>query len=412
MKIRTLYLTLIFFVVITLTGCWDYEEYEDMVQVYAIGIDFNNNTQDITLSLQYIPTTKGEQSGGGQGAGSTPNQIVHTATDKTFFGALTKLQEVIYKKLFYGYLKIIVIGEDAAKHGVLDLIEYLDRTPAYRNSAYILITAGRADTTISTVDAMIKATSSEELHNLVNLSKELGTAYPISIQEFASMLAIPGIEAIAPRIICVSNQNQPEAQGGVEGGIKYDEIRPGDHRLAGVAAFKGDKFAGWLDDKEVLGLGLISGRNVLSYTVSKSSNQADTKDILYYRLWKSKGKIKVKIENGEPVFQVDVKVIADMRKYYSNKGSDFINPKVVQTMEKNLSASIRSDIQATIRKVQKELKTDIFGLGFALFREDSQLWREKYEKKWDKIFPTVPIQVNVDAKVRNTGTNIRRLFVR
>ena len=81
-------------------------------------------------------------------------------------------------------------------------------------------------------------------------------------------------------------------------------------------------------------------------------------------------------------------------------------------MEEKLSESIRSDIEAALKKGQKDLESDIFGFGFALFRKDWKLWRTEYEKNWDKIFPDVPVTINVQAKITNTGTNNRRMFVR
>lgn len=414
MKLRILLLALIIFFPLVLTGCWDYEEYEDMAQVSAIGIDFNKESRETTLTVQYIPTTKGAKTGGGEGSNSSAKNkgIVHSATAKTLYEALTKLQQVTFKKLFYGYLKVFVIGEDAAKYNFLDIMELLDRTPAIRSTTYMAITPGKAEDTISTFDAAMEGTSSEELYNLINLATNTGAAYRVTVQDLTAMLAVPGIEATAPRVVTVSKIPHREAKGGVEGTIRYDEEREGDHRVAGVAAFKGDKFVGWLDEQASLGLGFITGKNLRAYKVSETSDQADPKDIIYYRLVQSKGNIKVHINKEKPDFQVDVKVVADLRKYYSNKGSGFLTPKEVKVMEKKLADSIRSDMEAALRRGQKELKSDIFGFGFALFRENPKLWRTKYEQKWSNVFPSIPVRINVAAKIINTGTNNRKLQLR
>lgn len=399
---------------VVLSGCWDYVEYEDMIQVTAIGIDFDKESNETTLSVQYIPTTKGQKNQGTEGSGSQSDKkgIVHSATDRTLYEALSKLQQVIFKRLFYGYLKVMVIGEDAAKYNMMDIMELLDRTSAIRNTAYMVITPGRAEDAISTFDPALVGSSAEEIYNLINISADTGAAFPVSIQEFTAMLAVGGLEAAAPRVITVSPIPQLNIKGGTDGNIRFDEEREGDRRVAGMAAFKGDKFVGWLDEKESLGLGWITGKNILAYKTSEVSEGADTENIFYYRLSNSKGKIKVQMDNGKPVFQVDVKVTADLRKYYSNKGSEYISPEEVSVMEKKLSDSIRSDIEAALMKGQKELKSDIFGFGFALFRKDPKLWQTEYEEKWKEVFPDIPINVNVDTKIINTGTNIRRLIIK
>jgi spore germination protein KC len=79
-------------------------------------------------------------------------------------------------------------------------------------------------------------------------------------------------------------------------------------------------------------------------------------------------------------------------------------------MERELSDSIRDDIEASLRKAQKELKTDIFGFGFSFYRKYPKLWHKEYEQKWEDIFPELPVTVHVDAKVINTGVTFRRFI--
>ena len=394
-----------------LSGCWDYEEYEDFIQVEGLGIDYNKESLETRLTFEYTPT-KG-QSGKTDSSGSSAQktQIVHSATDKTLLDAFPKLQQIIYKKLFFGYLKVIVISEEAAKYNMANIIEWVDRTPVLRSTVLLVITSGTAEETLSTLDVASLESSSKEIFSLINLSESTGAAYPVSVHNLTQMMTIPGIEATVPRDITVSKKNEPDAKGGIEGNIKYDIERDGDHRVAGLAAFKGDKFIGWLDEKESHGFGWITGKKITTYKVSEEST--DTENVLYFRVIKSKSKIKVQIDKDKPEFQVNVKVNADIRKYYSNQGSDdFLSIKEISDMEKKLSESIRSDIEAALKRGQKELKSDVFGFGFALFREDPQLWRTEFEGKWDDLYPDLSIKINVEAKIINTGTGNRRFEFR
>lgn len=409
MKKRILLLTLLLFLLV-LSGCWDYEEYEDLIQVYALGIDVDKESRETTVTIQYLPTTK---QGGGAQENSQPLSsqvgIIHSATGKTFYDALTKVEQGIYKKLFFGYLKIIVIGEDAAKYKMLDIIENLDRAPTLRSTAQLVITSGTAEDTLSTYDASQVASSGEEINSLINVLQSVGSAFPVELLNFTEMLAVGGLEATAPRVITISQKTEPEAQGGIQGHIRFDEEREGAHRVAGMAVFKRDKFAGWLDVQETLGYGWITGKKIVTFKASETSDETDTENILYYQVIKSKSKIGVQMDNDQPVFGVDVKVVANLRKYYSDKGSDFLSPDEIGVMEKKLSETIRSDIEAALEKGQVELKSDIFGFGFALFKKDTKLWQTEYASKWDDVFPYTPVYINVDAKIINTGTNIRRL---
>ncbi|HEX2937005.1 MAG TPA: Ger(x)C family spore germination C-terminal domain-containing protein, partial [Bacteroidales bacterium] len=200
--------------------------------------------------------------------------------------------------------------------------------------------------------------------------------------------------------------------GGNGDGVRIDEKYKGGVRISGMGAFKGDKFIGWLNEKETRGFGFITGKKMTAYKVSLKPEVTDPADILYFRLNKSGGKIKVKIVNDEPIISVDVSVTAELRKYYSGKGSDFLSPEEIKIIEQSLTSSIRSDIQAALSRGQSELQSDIFGFGFAFFREYPVFWKSEYEKIWPDIYPDLPVQVTVKTKVINTGTNIRQFKAR
>lgn len=408
MKLKIFFLAFLVLFTPVLSGCWDYEEYENLIQVSGLGYDYDKESNQFTETVQYIPTAKGAMAGSGSSSGPQQKQIVHSVKAKTIYETAGESQQVIYKKLFYGYLKVIVIGEEAAKYKMKEIIEVLDRSPLIRSSSYIVVTSGKAEDSLSTFDTLT-AGSAQEIFNLTNLAEPSGAAYPVTVLNMAQMLAIPGLEATAPRVITTSNKQKPVPQGGTEENFKTDLERYGDQRVGGMAAFSGDKLVGWLNDKESMGFGWITGKKLQSYKVSAKSKDTNSEKVFYYRVQKSKGKIKVKIENGKPLLQVDVKVIGGLRKYYINKGAELFLPAQVKPIEKDFAQSIRSDIEAVLRASQKKLKTDIFGFGFALYRKDPKLWKTKYEGKWENIYPDLQVKINVDAKIINTGPINRRL---
>lgn len=402
-------------IMIFLPGCWDYVEYEDMAHVVGIGIDYDVETKETTVCIQYIPTgksDKGSSSAGGKS--STAEQgVMHAATDKVFYNVVLKLQTLFSRKIFYGYMKTVVIGKAAAENIMLDLMELHDRIPAIRSTANIVITDGKAEDTLSTIDSSSNTSTSQEISNLLSTTKITGVAFPVSIEDFCEMLSIGGWEATAPRVITTAQGNkESEAKGGVKDGISNNEERDGNERIEGIAAFKGDKFAGWLNGREAVGFGLIRGEKMTTYKTSELPEDEDISNIIFYRINGVKSKVKVQIEKGKPAIYVEVKVTADLRKYYTAEETDMIGMDELKKLEEKLSESLRSDIDAALMKGQKELQTDIFGFGFAFFRKYPKLWQKEYEKKWSEIFPDIPVYVDVKSTIINTGTNLRKLIVK
>lgn len=410
MKLKIIFLAFLLLFTPLLSGCWDYEEYENLVQVTGIGFDYNKETNEITYTVQYIPTAKG----GGMSSGSTSSsatqqkQIVHSFKGKGIFDVVNESQQVINKKIFYGYLKVLIFSEETAKYKMRDIIELLHRSPVIRSSTYILITPGKAKDTLSTFD-LSQTGSAQEIYNLTNLAEPMGSAYPVTLLNMAQMLVVPGIEPSAPRVVTASVKQQTDVKGGKEENFENDLEREGSQRVAGMAVFQGSKLIGWFNDKESMGFGWITGKKLQVYKVENRTKDTDTENLLFFRVKRASGKIKVKIENGQPVFQVNVKATGFVEKYYTKKGTEFILLPEGKKLEEAFAKNIRADIDVALRAGQKRLKSDVFGFGFALYRKDPKLWKSEYEDKWKYIFPDVKVKINVDAKIINTGTVNRRL---
>ncbi|MDP4180608.1 MAG: Ger(x)C family spore germination protein [Bacillota bacterium] len=421
MKKKQLLLILLILLVFLLNGCWDYTEYENMALVSVLGVDWDEQSAQITVSVQYI-VPGGGTGGGGEGGGKTkkssPDVEIKAASGSTIDEALTKIQQIVGRRLFYGYLEAEIIGEEAAKNIIEDIIGMNDRTPEIRTTAYILIASGKASETVGTVETDIAVSGGRHIRDLVDASNMTGNAYPVIIEDFIENLQKEGIEATAPRIITTVSKNgegKGQSDGSADGssgsGGKAEQ-KEGCHRIDGMAVFKRAKFAGWLDGEESKGLIWITGKNINPYETFKTSGNADTSNTLIFRITKSKGKIKVKLDNGTPIVNISVYVEADLRKYAKDMKPRILTPDAVNIMQDDMEIKIRSEIDAAVKKCQKELKSDVLGFGQTFYRQHLSLWRNTYEKEWESFFPDLPVEVKVQAKVVTTGTSIMRFFTK
>jgi spore germination protein KC len=402
-----------------LPGCWDYTEYEDMNIISVIGVDYNDDTKEVTVTIQSERMGKGgevkDEANKSQNSFNGEKEPVISATDITMMDAYTKIQQVTVKKMFFGYVQVVIIGEDAAKHIMGDIIGLFDRTPAIRTTAYMVIVTGKAEDAISTYDPDIDQPTGKHIYDLISTSGNVGNSYAIQLYDFARMLALPGIEPLAPQVMLIpENKTEEKNTGGKSGaemeGIKFSDQKEGHHRIDGVAVFNGEKLAGWMNCTETLGWSWLTGKDIRIYKTTKALGAGDTKHILSFDNIVSRSNIRIRIEKGEPVIYVDVNAKVDLRK--SDISYNILTPDEINVMEGQLSESIRSDIDAALKKGQKELKSDIFGFGFAFYRQHPDLWHSKYEKNWPEVFQDIPVNVNIDARIVSTGTNIMKIFVK
>ncbi len=392
----------------TLTSCWDYVEYEDLAQIIAIGIDYDKHTDNIVLTLQFIPTASSSGSSGSEQK-SGKKGLVHSASDTTLFGALQKLQQIVDKTFFYGYFKVLIIGQDAAQNILVPMMDLHDRTPSIRSSSHIVFTPGKAENILSTIDSSHSEIAGNTLANLLDTVSTTGSSFPVTMQKFIEMLSISGLEAVGPS--AYTTVEYIDAKGGTINNIRANEQKEGKLMVSGLAAFKGGNLAGWLNDKESMGLGWVTGKKIKAYKSIQPKDNGKN-DEAYYRVDSSKSKIKIKLVNDMPYVDINIKTTCALRKYYTENSSEFIDRKALSELEDQLSKSIKSDIEAALKKAQKDLQSDIFGFGFEFYRKYTGLWNERFEKEWNEIFPNIPVNINIDVKIPNTGTNIRSLSVK
>lgn len=405
-----------------LNSCWDYAEYEQLTQIYSLGIDLNSKQNEITTTLQYIPITKSS----GEKSKELNKGTVYSASAITIMDALTKLQQASPNKLFFGYIQVIVIGEDAARHIMKDLIVYFDRTPSIRNSVSIIIVPGKAEGVIATIDPNSVTSSGKKIRMLLTSAPSNGTTHSVTLHDFSQMMVRTGVEAVAPRIITTPSMDDVgESAGGSQNDVRFAIEKHGNILASGMAVFKKEKLIDWLDNRETLGLNWILGNKISSYKTSNiddpslSNNStkelslyADIKKMLYFYISKAGSKVKVKIENEKPVIYLNIKIEASVRKYYSDQRNEYIDPSIISLIEEKLERSINSDISAALKKSKDELNTDIFGFGFEFYRQHPKLWHAYFENSWDDMFKDVDVNVNVEAKINNTGTNIKRFIIK
>lgn len=423
LKLFTILILLLPFI---FSGCWDYTEYEDMALVSALGVDVADSGQ-VAVTLQYLIPGGGQggggsvgegQDGGGKSARSNPNVAIISATGQTMIDALDSIQQYLDKRLFYGYMEILIIGEEAAKSLLTDFISLNDRTPQLRTTTKFAIAEGKARDAVSMVEPSATASPGHYISKTIDESAKTGNSTTVIVQDFIEYIEEEGIEPVAPRIKTygakapAGAENTEKFSGGAAGAVRI-RAREGYHSISGIAVIKTEKLAGWFNETEARGFSWITGRGVVSYESHKTIPGVKSNGTLNYRISKSKSRIKAGLHNGEPSITLDVSVeSADLRKYVKTLESDDLTPDTINLLQEDLEETIRAEIEAALKKGQKELKTDVFGFGQAFYIKYPGLWRSTYKDKWDGIFPDIPVTVHVTAKLNTTGTSIKRFFLK
>jgi spore germination protein KC len=367
---------------ILLSGCWDRTEVNDLALIVGLGID---QTKDgkimLTVELIIPQAVGGGQMMGGGGGGGGGQTIVRLGTGTTVADAISNLQEKLSRRVFWGHTKVIVFGERAAKAGIRQHLDFLSRNPQIRLRSNLLVSKGTAKSVLELLPP-IEQSSAEVLRELSESQLLLNVTIKDALQMLSGdtgALALPMVKILPPE------KGKKDLQT-----IAF---------IQRTAIFKKDKMIGDINDR--LTRGVLWLRNEV-----KQSNITITlkgeKGNITSTLISAHTEFIPKYEKGK--WKMIVKTTAEDDILLNGTKLDLLNPKYTKMIEKELENETNKRIRAALKKVQKEMKADVFGFAEIFHRKYPREWNQ-VKDRWEEIFPTVEVIVKTKAYVRRPGMN-------
>lgn len=366
-------------------GCWDREELENLGIILALGIDsLPGRRVEVTAQIA-IPTqlSPGGGSEGGNGGAGPPTQVVTQAAEN-LFGALQGINRTVSRHLTLVQNRMIVFGEETAKKGLAPYLALVTRYRAFRRAMQIMIVKGSAKDALS-VKPAIEQNPAEYLLDLSKLARSTGETDLVTVNDFTRRMESRGAAAYTSYLL-------PPEKGGGTGGTKKNL------RIGGIAVFRGDRMAGVIEPEEVFVLLMLAGKFTGRYQTIRDPH--DRRKNVVLNLTSAAPEIRPRLRGGKPSVAIDLKIEADLAE--AETGESYLTGYHERMLEKSASAQLQEKIADVVRRVQTDLRTDVFGLG-EYFRPLAPTWRDWVRLDWGRRFGEVPIAVNVRVFLRRFG---------
>ena len=115
-----------------------------------------------------------------------------------------------------------------------------------------------------------------------------------------------------------------------------------------------------------------------------------------------KSKITATTEGGSLAFEV--KVTTEGRMSESWNGDDYPSAtQHVQEAENLFKTELEQRMQALMKKLQSDYKTDVAGFGSKLSIQMPAEWN-KVKDHWDDVFSRTPVHITVKLKITDFGS--------
>ena len=169
--------------------------------------------------------------------------------------------------------------------------------------------------------------------------------------------------------------------------------------LSGTAVFKKEKFIGFLDEEDSKFLLFVKDKikgGVYTIKVEEESPN----EIITLEIFKNKTKITPVYNND--ILSIMISTTTEVAIEEQNTTNNYIDEEGRKKLISIAEKTLEQDVENTIKKVQQDFGSDIFGFGRIVKAEMPSLWKTM-DKKWDTIFKDLEVHVNSEIKIKNSS---------
>lgn len=315
---------------LTLTGCKDYTEINDLAIVSGIIIDYIDNKYEITSEL-IINDKESEL------------QIL-TTTSTSIDEAIKEMSKLTNKKVFIPHLKVLIITDNILKSDIDYYDYFLRNSKSSMNFFVYYIDSNIKDKIFRINDKNDK--NALHIEKMLEFNKQIfSSSTPLSFIDLVYKKLETGIDIIYPRIEIVNNNEKD---------ILY---------LSNQISYQNNKIIEFTENESIT-------YNILTNTIDKSSitvkcdNETFTMQIQ---------DIKTKYKWKNNIFNINTNLNAKITDYECKYDLNNINS--LKKLEKLSKDYINTEINNLVNKTKKD-NNDILGIENYIYKHD-----KNYNKK-------------------------------
>lgn len=345
-------LILLLITLFTITGCYDYQELNDRAIVSGIAIDYEN--ENYIVNYEILNNQKSED--------PMLKAYMVEGIGKTIVEAFQNASDSISKETYLSHLKVLIIGENAAKEELRIIADYMLREPYIRNIFSPVIAKGTTAKKILQNTTKESPVVSEQIDSLIRNNKYnenigLKVDFDHFMDEYEDERIDPALTAI--------------------------ELLDGKVTLAGMAALEEGKLKKILSPLNAAILNILNNESYNHRLNLPCENEKDGFTII--NLYDNK---KTKIEITEETIKIKSNLTAGVVK--DSCGYDFREGEIYEELAKKYEEILKKEYEEFWKTITEE-NTDILGV------------RKKYYQKkrtelesWNKLQLETDVKININ----------------
>ena len=373
------------FLLISLCGCWNYQELNKYSIVTGIAIDKKDDLYEVSVLIANSPKNNADDKTG------ESRIVVYSGIGNTIYTAIKDIGLISAKELYLGHFSLLVISEDVAKDGISDVIDVFLRESSSKKNFYVAISKDcKAKDTLKIITPLSSYPSQNISDNLSSTTKLQGIIANINFNDLLSNLERPGIDSAINSVNIIGSVEEGSSKENIEKSEPKTYIK-----LGNLGLFKDDKLVYWTNHNESLGINIVRNKIEQMHIPIDYNNTKITIDTT-----RMSTNFEVNIKDNKPNITINskgeskfVEVIGDV---------DLNNDKIIKEINESLNEKVKKIIKEGI-KASIDNKSDVFGFGLKLYQE-----YPKYYKKinnWNDSLDNIDFNINVNIILKTRGSS-------
>lgn len=369
-----------------LSGCWDRIEMNDISFFMAAALDLDSDGKLRTTIQIPIPAGAGSGEGGKVSKTGTIGNTYYIVSSRgeNIYDAERQTQEKNARHFFKGHRRILFIGESLAQKGIEDVLDNYARDPGSRLRTYLVVAKGGKGMRLLENNHPLERIPSEEVREL----ERSGIGMAVTIRDFLIMQARGGIVPVTGAV----DLKSPIPASDEEKKPDFSLFR-----LSSTAIFKDYQLKGYLNNVESRNLRWIKGELKGVLLGMKLPQLGGNIGI---DLSQTHSRIKVAMDGDKAKVAVKLSGVGVINEY--NLDLDLMQPGSISSIERAIGEEISKETIATVQKVQRQWRADVFGFGRVLHQKNLYDWK-RVGPEWDRIFSQAEVVVTADIKLQRAG---------
>ena len=380
MKLTNIKIIILLLALIPLTGCYNYQELNNLSIVTGTSIEKENDKYKITI--QVVNPKKSDDAK----SSTQPSFITYSQVGDTLQEAYRNIVLTSSRRIYGSHINILIISEDIAKEDITETIDFMFRNAEIRKEFYVLLS--KTPTKLLELNTPITNISSSNIKDTLTAdSIHLATSKQVTYNQMMNMYLNPNLEIILPTIEITGTDSGDDINN-----LKDTDPQT-DYVLTGLAVFKENKILTTLENKEAITYNIITNnvKNTIQkyecaknkYIANKINEISTTKEINT-----KENKLKLKINGTATISEIHCNY-------------DLTNPKTIKEIEKNINKQLVKDTTTIIKKFQ-DLNTDIFGFKDIYYKNYYKEFN-KIKDNYDKTFKNMKLDITSNIKIIAKG---------